>query len=254
MRVFIGGVGQLYQGDHDLGRRFVDSLEIDIASIEVVIEDLYYGAVAVAQRLQELRPDALILVGTAQRGRAPGAVERRVVTAGEIDPRAARHSVESAVAGNVSLDLVIDVTLALRAAPPRTVAFEVEPENLGPSTTISASAVQALAKLEDLVTREVTLTPLFVLANEVAATLYEGDLDDSPAMDSLRHLLAAIGHLEENWCLGSLFTLRDRLRPQIVEGETSEDMTRLDRGPWWSLIEELDRLQAIGVDTGLEQG
>lgn len=84
--VLVGGVGQLYQGDLDLGRHAIEALAGEDLGRGVRVEDLHYGAVAVVQRLQELRPAALILVGAAQRGRAPGSVHRRSIEGVDLPP------------------------------------------------------------------------------------------------------------------------------------------------------------------------
>ncbi|MGH9281391.1 MAG: hypothetical protein ACRD0S_00475, partial [Acidimicrobiales bacterium] len=73
--VLVGGVGELYQGDLDLGRVAVERLAQEALGDHVAVEDLHYGAVAVAQRLEELRPAHLVLVGGVARDRAPGTVE-----------------------------------------------------------------------------------------------------------------------------------------------------------------------------------
>ena len=63
MQILVGGVGELYQGDLDLGRRAVERLGTEDLGPGVLVEELHYGAVAVAQRLEDLRPDLLILIG-----------------------------------------------------------------------------------------------------------------------------------------------------------------------------------------------
>ena len=79
MTILVGGVGQLYQGDLDLGRRAVERLRQEHLAAGVLVEDLHYGAVAVAQRLRDVAPDALVVVGAEVHGRTPGTVERRRV-------------------------------------------------------------------------------------------------------------------------------------------------------------------------------
>ena len=63
VRALVGGVGELYQGDLDLGRRAVERLGHDARGEGVLVEELYYGAVAVLHRLRELRPASLIVDG-----------------------------------------------------------------------------------------------------------------------------------------------------------------------------------------------
>jgi multicomponent Na+:H+ antiporter subunit D len=67
MVTLIGGVSELYQSDMDLGRHVVDRL--DLAAPGTYVEDLSYGAIPFTHRLQELRPDVLVLVGAVSRDR-----------------------------------------------------------------------------------------------------------------------------------------------------------------------------------------
>ncbi|MEJ7744110.1 MAG: hypothetical protein WKF73_17155 [Nocardioidaceae bacterium] len=55
----------------------IERLQAEDLGPGVLVEELHYGAVAVAQRLEDLRPDALVLVSAVRRGRPPGTVERR---------------------------------------------------------------------------------------------------------------------------------------------------------------------------------
>lgn len=145
MLVLVGGIGELWQGDLDLGRRAAERLTIEDLGADVLVEDLSYGAVAVAQRLEELAPDALILVGAVRRGASQGSVRRRLVVDDESTPSAvAAESVRHAITGYVDVDLVVDVAAALGALPVRTVVVEVEPATTGPSTELSAAGAAGL--------------------------------------------------------------------------------------------------------------
>lgn len=153
--VLVGGVAELYQGDLDLGRRAVEALAAEELGEGVLVEELSYGAVAVAQRLEELRPRALVLVGAAARGRTPGTVERRPLGAEPLPPAEAQLAVGDAVTGYVSIDLLARVAQALGALPPDAVAVEVEPESTGASETLTAAAEAGLARALELVRAEV---------------------------------------------------------------------------------------------------
>jgi hypothetical protein len=120
----------------------------------VLVEDLSYGAVAVAQRLQELRPDVLVLVGAKERGRPAGTVERRSVTALPDDTVELQRAVADAVTGYIDLDLVLEVAHGLGALPPHTVAIEVEPASSDPATALTAAAERGLAQALRLVQEE----------------------------------------------------------------------------------------------------
>ena len=153
-RAVVGGVAHLYQGDLDLGRRAEEHLAHGSLEPGVVVEEFSYGAVAVALRLQELQPELLVLVGAKARGRAPGSVERREITAlprpvGEI-----QGAIADAVTGYIDLDLVLEVAHGLGVLPERTVTIEVEPESTEPSEQLSPAAEAGLIEALELVRRE----------------------------------------------------------------------------------------------------
>ncbi len=154
-RVLVGGVGQLWQGDLDLGRRAVERLAAEDLGRGVVVEDLCYGAVQVSWRLEDLAPAALLVVGASERGRRPGTVERRVVEPFEVPPAEARHAVDEALTGYLSVDLLVEVAAAFGALPAHTVVVDVEPETRYPSHDLSATCEAALTAALDVVRAEV---------------------------------------------------------------------------------------------------
>ena len=153
-RVVVGGVAHLYQGDLDLGRRAVERLAHAPLGPGVVVEEFSYGAVAVAQRLEELRPDLLVLVGAKRRGREPGTVERREVVALPTSVERRHAAIADAVTGYIDLDLVLEVAHALGALPRRTVAIEVEPDSTDFSEHLTPRAEAGLCRALELVRRE----------------------------------------------------------------------------------------------------
>jgi hypothetical protein len=153
--VLIGGVGQLYQGDLDVGRLLVEELGEHDLGPGVVVEDLHYGAVAVVQRLQELKVQALVLVGAEQRGRRPGTVDRRVVIPEDQPVERVQAAVGDAVTGYVGIDLIIEVAHALGVLPSHTVAIEVEPVLTVSSEALSNEVTSVLGDLVDLIRAEV---------------------------------------------------------------------------------------------------
>jgi hypothetical protein len=154
--ILVGGVAELYQGDLDLGRLAVERLAAARLGDDVVVEELSYGAVAVAQRLEDLRPDALVLVAAHPRGRPAGTVERREVGAPELSPAELQLAVGDAVTGYVTIDLLVEVALAFGALPARTVTFEVEPASVEPSEELTPEARDGLARALEQVAAEVT--------------------------------------------------------------------------------------------------
>lgn len=151
----IGGVGQLYQGDLDVGRIAVERLEAEELGAGVVVEDLHYGAVAVAQHLNEICPATVVLVGAERRGRRPATVERRPIPPVQMAPAQVQAAVGDAVTGYVGLHLLIEVTRGLGALPERTVAIEVEPACTEPSEALSPEVGAALEAALGMVRAEV---------------------------------------------------------------------------------------------------
>jgi hydrogenase maturation protease len=243
--VLVGGVGQLYQGDLDLGRLAAERLAGEALGPDVLVEDLHYGGVAVAQRLQDLRPRALVLVGAVTRDRPPGMVERRRIRDLRLPPEQVQRAVADAVTGHVTLDLVIEVAAGFGALPARTTAVEVEPGRVEPTERLSLNAGRALESAIGLVRAEVRRIPLLELADELRTRSQDAPLEPAPAVDTLRDLLGELARLEERGRWGTTFALRDQLRRQIADGQTGFGMDHLDWGLWWALIEELDRLQPL---------
>ena len=245
MTLLVGGVGQLYQGDLDLGRLAAERLAAEAFGPDVLVEELHYGAVAVAQRLEELRPRALVLVGAVARGRRPGTVERRLVRNLHLPPERVQRAVGDAVTGYVTLDLLVEVAAGLGALPARTTAIEAEPARTGPAERLSGQAQAALETALGLVRAELRRIPLLELADQLRARSHQVRLEPAPALEVLRDLLGELEGLDRHGRWGATFSLRDRLRRRIADGDTGFSMDHLDWGLWWALIEELDRLQPL---------
>jgi hypothetical protein len=109
----------------------------------------------VAQRLEELRPDVLVLVAAKARGRPAGTVERREATGLPETAAEIQGSVADAVSGYIDVDLVLDVAHGLGVLPERTVTIEVEPARVEPDVTLSPEAQAGLAEALRLVRDEV---------------------------------------------------------------------------------------------------
>lgn len=265
--VLIGGVSELFQGDLDLGRLVVERLQGEALGSGVFVEELHYGGVAVAQRLEDLRPQVLLLVSAVVRARPPGTVERRRLAPPQLDTATVQLAVGDAVTGYVHPDLVIEIATAFGVLPQRIVAFEVEPELVAPGEGLSGTVTLAMEQVLDLLRTEVDRCPLLSLAAElrplVAGARLEGDLGEghrrdalsegalnasvpcvSVALQAVRDLLDELVLLDEHGHWGRSFALRDRLRLGIAGAHTGEGMDHRDWALWWALVEELDRLEA----------
>ncbi|MDQ3973780.1 MAG: hypothetical protein M3276_05505, partial [Actinomycetota bacterium] len=216
--------------------------------------ELHYGAVAVVQLLEDVRPDTLILVGTVERGRRPGTVVRRRVDAPSLPPAEVQEAVAAAGTGYVTIDLVLRVAAGFGVLPARTVVVEVEPARTEPSERLSPEAGQALEQALELVRTEIRRAPLLRLADQVRELLGEDRLERVPALEAMEELLDELELLDRESRWAGTFSARDRLRLRIATGQTGEGMTHLDWGLWWHLIEELDRLQGVEATRGLAVG
>jgi len=243
-RVLVGGVSELFQRDLDLGRLAVERLVGEDLGPGVLVEELHYGAVAVAQRLEDLQPGLLVLVSAVVRDRPPGTVERRRLDPPVLDTATVQLAVGDAVTGYVHPDLVVEIATAFGHLPPRTVAIEVEPEQTGSGEGLSPLAAAGLEDALDLVRAEVRRAPVLALADDLRA-LIDGDrLEESTALAALRLLLDELVLLDREGRWGRTFALRDRFTLGITEGASSEGMDHRDWALWWTLIEELNRVEA----------
>ena len=247
--VLVGGVSELFQSDLDLGRLAVELLQGEDLGSGVFAEELHYGGVAVAQRLEDLRPQVLLLVSAVIRGRPPGTVERRRLDPPELDTATIQLAVGDAVTGYVHPDLVVEIATAFGVLPQRLVAFEVEPAVVEPGEGLSALAAAALEEVLDLIRVEVRRCPLLGLAAELRPLVttqgpLADRLEDSVALRAMRDLLDELVLLDQHGRWGRTFGLRDRLRFGIAQDHSSEGMDHRDWALWWTLIEELDRLEA----------
>ena len=245
MTVLVGGVYELFQGDLDLGRLAVQRLLAEGLPSHVLAEDLHYGAVAVVQRLEDLRPDAFVIVTAVRRDRPAGTVERRRLDPPPVDPVDFQAAVGDAVTGYVHIDLLVEVAKGFDALPARTVAVEVEPAHVGPGEGLTPQAAAALEHALDLVRAEVRRAPLLQLADELRPLVRDERLEDSAPLSALRALLAELDVLDRDGRWGRTFALRDRFELAIAGTAASEGMDHRDWGLWWALVEELDRVEAL---------
>lgn len=243
----VGGVGELYQGDLDVGRRVAEALQAEDLGPSVAVEDMHYGAVAVVQRIEDLAPDSLILVGAIVRTRTPGTVHRRRVPPPALDDATLQVAVGDAVTGYVSLDLVVEVAAGLGALPRRVVSIEVEPVRAGPSEQLSPEVEALLPSVIDLARREAQLAPLYVLVDRVDGLLRDGHLEDAPVTRTLQDLVRELRTVEGTDRWGGALTLRDDLRARLGDGAAPERMDHPDWALAWNLVEELDHRGAADV-------
>jgi nitrite reductase/ring-hydroxylating ferredoxin subunit len=132
-RTVIGGVGYTHLCDHSLGIVLADELAGEARPPALLVEDLSYGPVAVAQwfldeaRLTPIGRAVLVSAVARDDGRPPGTVSAyrwdRVLP----PPEAIQQAVADAVTGVILLDNTLVVGEWMRALPNEVVVVEVEP-------------------------------------------------------------------------------------------------------------------------------
>jgi len=250
--ILIGGVGQLLQGDLDLGRLAADALAAEDLGTHVLVEELHYGAVAVAQRLQELDPIGLILIGATEvqalAGAKTAAVRRRRVRPRPVDPVAAQVAISEAGTGYVGIDLIIDVARALEVLPARTVVIEVDPVTVGPGLDLSTPARTSLGRAVALARDEAMRLPMLDVADRLRAHLAETASEEpTPAVEAAARLLDQLDVVDARGKWGQTYRWRDRLRQDMAADDASPDGSGPGWGLGWELIEALDQLEAAGA-------
>lgn len=250
--VLVGGISELFQGDLDFGRHVIEALQREDLAAHILVEELHYGAIAVMQRLQDVRPAALILVGAATRDRAPGTLQRRSVHAPAASPAEIQLAVSDAVTGYVAIDLVVEIAAAFDVLPAHTLAVEIEPAYVGSREQLSPQAAALIVPALTLIRREAARVPLLQLAAEIRAAVGDQRLGPAPALDVVHALLGELSSLARDGQWGASFALRDRLRDAIGAGQTPDYLTSEDWALWWALIEELDRLRSVEASDPLD--
>lgn len=156
-RTLIAGVGHRFWRDHSAGPEWCDRLAELPWPEGTVVDDYSFGALAMAQRLEDERFGRAIFVTSEERGRAPASLH---VYPYSYDPhllsdqRVHDHLFE-AVAGVVSIDLLLVIAGHFGALPDETWVIELEPANTqwgdGISAELDARYPDVLARVRTLV-------------------------------------------------------------------------------------------------------
>lgn len=221
MTVVVGSVGSLFQGDMDVGRHVAEQLVTDELGDDVVVEDFYYGAIAVMQLIQDLKPSALIVVGAEQVGAPPGTVRRHRV---RVPPSAAwdlQDAVGAAATGHVAIPLVINVAAGFGVLPWRTTTVEVEPATLESSEQLSPAVDEAVPVAVSLIRRELGRIRLLQQADSVQEELEQGAAQgaesgaDPATVRQLGLLLRELRRLDEDGHWGAAPAIAGRVRERL---------------------------------------
>lgn len=165
VRAVIGGVGYRNLRDHSLGIVMSDELEAHANPPALLVEDLCYGPVAVAQWfLDEAREApitrAVFIAAIAREdGRPPGTIsayrwDHSLPSDDEI-----QRCVVDAVTGVIFLDNTLIVVEWMKALPPETIVIEVEPLEHAFGDEMSTGVAAAYAEVRRLALHYATNEP-----------------------------------------------------------------------------------------------
>lgn len=252
--VFIGGVGRSFMGDLDLGRIAIERLATEDLGPHTVLEEVQYNAVLVAQHLAELRPYAVVLIGAVERERTPGMVERRRIRTLGAPLETVQEAVASAVTGDVTLDLLLEVGQGFGVLPAHTLTIEVEPTEMSLSDALSPQAAGALETVLELVRAEVRRAPLLRLA-ETLRPLAAAERTPSAAVEAVRHLLAEIEVMDAEgvWPAALGDPERRRRLLEAAQGWGANGAGEVTAA-WDALVRELERVSAAESRAGAPGG
>ena len=149
-QILVGGVGLPWLRDLDYGTQWVNRVaELDWPD-HVIVEDMSYAAHRVLDRLRELRPSKVVLVGCMPRREdPPGTIRHYELDLTPPDEDEVQDRLSEAAMGIIELDHTLAVVRHFGEFPLDTVVVEVEPEDeafgLGFSDTVEATVDEVLA-------------------------------------------------------------------------------------------------------------
>jgi len=149
-RTLVGGIGLPWLRDLDYGTQWVNRVvDLDWPD-HVIVEDMSYAAHRVLHRLQEVRPNKVVLVGCMPRREdPPGTIRRYELDLAPPSDDEVQDRLSEAAMGIIDLDHTLAVVRYYGEFPDDTVVIEVEPEDdsfgLGFSDTVEATVDTVLA-------------------------------------------------------------------------------------------------------------
>lgn len=152
-KTLIAGVGHRFWSDYATGPEWSDRLAALEWPSGVTVEDYSYGAWVMTQRLQDERYERCIFVSAEAREREPASlhVYRYAFDENEYDPLRVHDYMFEAVAGVISVDLLLVVAGHFKALPFETWVIEIEPANVAWGSGISQLVEARYAGVEDIV-------------------------------------------------------------------------------------------------------
>ena len=149
-RTLVGGIGLPWLRDLDYGTQWVNRVvDLDWPD-HVIVEDMSYATHRVLHRLQEVRPNKVVLVGCMPRREdPPGTIRRYELDLAPPSDDEVQDRLSEAAMGIIDLDHTLAVVRYYGEFPDDTIVIEVEPEDdsfgLGFSDTVEATVDTVLA-------------------------------------------------------------------------------------------------------------
>lgn len=130
-KTLIAGVGHRFWSDYSTGPEWSDKLAALEWPSYITVDDYSYGAWAMTQQLQDDKYDRCIFISAEPREREPASLHVYPFTFDDrdYDPMRVHDHMFEAVAGVISVDLLVIVAGHFKALPKETWVIEVEPVN-----------------------------------------------------------------------------------------------------------------------------
>lgn len=183
-RTLVGGLGTPGLRDLDFGRQCVGYLQHLEWPEAVMVEDLSCSAHLVLDRLRELRPAKVVLLGTAARGvDPPGTVRRYQLDLTPPSPDKVHQGLTDTLDGMADLDHTLAVVRHWGGFPVDTVVIEVEPLDCSFGPGFSEELGECIEPILAMVREELGVRP--ESADPVPGLSLEDLTSPSPAPPAL---------------------------------------------------------------------
>ena len=152
--VLIGGIGLPWLRDLDFGTQFVRRVEGLDWPEHVLVEDLSFAAHRVLDRIVEIGPSKVVLVGCMPREvDPPGTIRRYVLDLTPPPDEEVHERLGEAAGGIIDLDHTLAVVRYWKGFPEGTIVIEIEPGDrsfgLGFSAEVDAVVDTVLAMVQE---------------------------------------------------------------------------------------------------------